>query len=158
MLQYEHRLRREAFKLVNRGEATLGEALTKVIKDPDLKEAFFTTPLALTTSETPPKFQRAGNKGQAEWQPRQKGKGKGKFNSYKGFQKGHKGSGAKGKHGDLSLVSQTPDGRDICFAYNSQGCAGKCGRVHVCRVKKKAAMGTMQHVSTTKVAIAKKSE
>ena len=53
VLQYEHRLRREACKLVNRGEQTLGDALLKVIKDPDLKEAFFTTPLALTASENP---------------------------------------------------------------------------------------------------------
>ena len=29
---------------------------------------------------------------------------------------------------------KTPDGREICFAYNraGEGCAGKCGRVHVC--------------------------
>jgi hypothetical protein len=32
-------------------------------------------------------------------------------------------------------VSQTPDGRDICYAFNAQGCAGKCGRVHCCRVR-----------------------
>jgi hypothetical protein len=32
-------------------------------------------------------------------------------------------------------VSQTPDGRDICFAFNSQGCNNKCGRLHVCRVR-----------------------
>ena len=46
VLQYEHRLRREAFKLVNRGEFTLGQALIRVTKDPDLKEAYFTTPFA----------------------------------------------------------------------------------------------------------------
>ena len=34
-----------------------------------------------------------------------------------------------------SLVSQTPDGREICFAYNAQGCRGSCGRVHCCRVR-----------------------
>ena len=135
VLQYEHRLRREAFKLVNRGEETLAGALARVIKDPDLKEAYFTTPLALTTTETPNKFQKTYMKGSYEGNFRPKGKGKGKFNNNKGFGKGFKGSGSKGKHGDLSLVSQTPDGRDICFAFNSQGCNGKCGRVHVCRVK-----------------------
>ena len=134
VLQYEHRLRREAFKFVNRGESTLGEALLKVIKDPDLKEAFFTTPLALSPGETPSKFQRTASKGFPENNYKHKGKGKGKFQN-KGFNKGYKGQGQKGKHGDLSLVSQTPDGRDICFAFNSQGCNGKCGRVHVCRVK-----------------------
>ena len=134
VLQYEHRLRREACKLVNRGEQSLGDALLKVIKDPDLKEAFFTTPLALTASENPNKYHRPSRKGGFEYN-RQKGKGKGKFQQQKGFGKHQKGNGAKGKHGDLHLVSQTPDGRDICFAFNSQGCAGKCGRVHVCRVK-----------------------
>ena len=135
VLQYEHRLRREAFKLVNRGEATLGEALVRVTKDPDLKEAYFTTPLALTTAETPVKYQKTSQKGNNEWTNRQKGKGKGKFQQHKGFGKGAKNNASKGKHGDLSLVAQTPDGRDICFAFNSQGCNGKCGRVHVCRVR-----------------------
>ena len=133
VLQYEHRLRREAMKLVNRAEATLAEALTRVTKDPDLKEAFFTTPLALTTTETPQKFAKYNSKGHHDGNYKGKGRGKGKqFGKFGG--KGGK-SYNKGKHGDLSLVSQTPDGRDICFAYNSQGCAGKCGRVHVCRVK-----------------------
>ena len=133
VLQYEHRLRREAMKLVNRAEATLAEALTRVTKDQDLKEAFFTTPLALTTTETPQKFAKYNSKGHQEGNYKGKGKGKGKQFGKSG-NKGGK-SYNKGKHGDLSLVSQTPDGRDICFAYNSQGCAGKCGRVHVCRVK-----------------------
>ncbi|CAE7351322.1 unnamed protein product [Symbiodinium sp. CCMP2592] len=34
-----------------------------------------------------------------------------------------------------SLMSHTADGREICFAYNAQGCSGGCGRVHVCRVR-----------------------
>ena len=34
-----------------------------------------------------------------------------------------------------TLVSSTPDGRELCFAFNAQGCSGKCGRVHACRVK-----------------------
>eukprot|EP00435_Cladocopium_sp_Y103_P067848 s408_g30.t1 len=138
VLQYEHRLRREAFKLVNRGEKTLAEAIVQVTKDPDLKEAFFTTPLALTASETPSKFQKNNNNGNHDFGGKSKGRTKGKnsFASYKGASKGGtKGFNSKGKHGDLQLVSQMPDGRDICFAYNSQGCNGKCGRVHVCRVK-----------------------
>ena len=48
-----------------------------------------------------------------------KGRGKKKFQPWKGHGKGQKGH-SKGKHGDLPLVSQTPDGRDICFAFNSQ--------------------------------------
>ena len=33
-----------------------------------------------------------------------------------------------------NLLAETPDGRQICFNFNTvQGCDGKCGRVHVCR-------------------------
>lgn len=78
VLQYEHRLRREAMKLVNRAEATLAEALVRVIKDPDLKESFFTTPLALSTAETPQKFFKYKSKGGSDNPQRRKGKGKGK--------------------------------------------------------------------------------
>ncbi|CAE7362158.1 FCPC, partial [Symbiodinium sp. CCMP2456] len=63
--------------------------------------------------------------------------------------KGGKGGRGKGKDGKgkdgkgksdpafkgLQLVWRTPEGRDICFAFNNQGCDGKCGRLHVCRVK-----------------------
>ena len=40
VLQFEHRLRREAFKLVNKGEKTLAEALEAVTKDAELKESY----------------------------------------------------------------------------------------------------------------------
>ena len=42
----------------------------------------------------------------------------------------------KGKHRGKSLLSRTPDGRNICYAYNNQheGCRGECGMVHVCRI------------------------
>ena len=48
MISYEHRMRREAFKLVNSGTMTLAEALEAVVKDADLKETYFTTPLAMS--------------------------------------------------------------------------------------------------------------
>ena len=33
------------------------------------------------------------------------------------------------------MAGTTPDGRQICFAFNnpSENCKGKCGRVHCCR-------------------------
>ncbi len=57
-----------------------------------------------------------------------KGDGKGK----KGKEGDRKGGG-KDHHGN-PLTSKTPDGREICYAFNSKGCPGRCGRVHVCRV------------------------
>ena len=40
-----------------------------------------------------------------------------------------------GGRNDKRLQSHTPDGREICYAFNNKkGCAGKCGRIHVCQV------------------------
>ncbi|CAE6914886.1 PARP6, partial [Symbiodinium sp. CCMP2456] len=93
VLAYEHRLRKEAFRLVNEEDQTLSAALATVVASAELKETYFTTPLALSILERPRKWYKGGGKD---------GKGK---------------------------------GRDICFAFNNQGCDGKCGRLHVCRVK-----------------------
>ena len=60
------------------------------------------------------------------------GKGKGKE---KGKAKAPRDPHAKKIAAGLSLVARTPDGRDICFKYNSGTCTGGCGRVHCCRVK-----------------------
>ena len=47
VLNFEHRLRKEAFKLVVREGITLAEALVQVTHDAELKETYFTTPVAL---------------------------------------------------------------------------------------------------------------
>ena len=130
VLQYEHKLRREACKLVNKGTRTLSQALEDVTKDTELKESYFTTPLALTTSDSS-RSSKQPFRSDSTFRPKGKGHGKvkGKFDHGKGKTK------SKGKHGNQPLVASTPDGREICFAFNSQGCAGKCGRLHVCRIK-----------------------
>lgn len=46
VLGYELKLRREAMKLVVNKGYTLGDALDAVTRDSDLKESYFTTPLA----------------------------------------------------------------------------------------------------------------
>ena len=134
VLDYEFKLRKEAFKLVVRGQSSLKEALEAVIKDSELKESFFVTPLTLASHEHISKYQRTsgkGNSGQNLSSP-VGAHGKGKSSKGKNYKKGKGKSGFKG---DTALVSQTPDGRDICYACNAQGCAGKCGRVHCCRVR-----------------------
>ena len=94
------------------GEKTLAEALAEVVKNADLKESYFTTPIALGA------HQNFGNK----W--RRLGDGKGK-NDYKGDWKGDR-KGKKGKKGDGKqgggkdhhgnpLASKTPDGRVLCL-------------------------------------------
>ena len=134
VLAYEHRLRKEAFRLVNEENQTLSAALAAVVSSAELKETYFTTPLALSFIERPRKWHKGKGKDKD-------GKGSGKDS------KGHKGKDDKGdKWGKAStsdpalkglvLVWRTPEGRDICFAFNSQGCTNpKCERLHVCRVK-----------------------
>ena len=82
------------------------------------------------------KWQKTGHGEDGEGKGKD-GKGKdGKFKDGKG--KGKRKKGAKAESQDRfgnTLVSSTPDGRELCFAFHAQGCSGKCGRVHACRVK-----------------------
>ena len=136
VLAYEFKLRKEAMKKVLAGH-TLADSLDAVIHDPDLKEAYFTTPMALRASmpdPQPSKYFRGNSKG--TFGPFA---GKQQFGHSKGKGKGHKGK-SKGKGLDprlkgLNLAWRTPDGRELCFAWNTGDCDGSCGRVHQCRVK-----------------------
>ena len=130
--------------MILEGTATMSEALRAVREDPSLKEAYFTTPtpLALHSAGTPSKFRKGNGKGKPQGHDQHphapppaphagdRGSGKGKEG------KGRKRKGqvvlANGKQ--LALVSATPDGRQLCYAYNAQGCSDpKCARVHACR-------------------------
>ena len=132
ILSYEQKMRKEVFKLVQAGTHTVAEGLAAVIRDAEIKEAHFTAPIALgvgwnnqrTTQPQPNKWQRTSYKGKPQHKGAKGGKGKGK--SGKGNARDFNGS---------SLVTHTPDGRELCFAFNAQGCSGKCGRVHACRVR-----------------------
>ena len=139
VLSFEHRLRKEAMRLVVNEGQTLSDALRAVTRDADLKEAFFTTPVALKAAMqpegSPNKWARFNGKGSQSFQG-------GKQQFQQSFQQGKaKGKGGKSKGKDprlagLSLAWRTPDGRDLCFAFNSGNCDGsKCNRVHQCRVK-----------------------
>ncbi|CAE7263715.1 unnamed protein product [Symbiodinium sp. CCMP2592] len=68
VLSYEYKLRVEAFKMILEGTATMPEALRAVREDPSLKEAYFTTPLALHTAGTPSKFRKGNSKGKDKTQ------------------------------------------------------------------------------------------
>ena len=56
VLAYEHRLRKEAFRMVNEQGSTLSAALVSVMASAELKETYFTTPLALSIIERPRKW------------------------------------------------------------------------------------------------------
>lgn len=139
LLTYEHELRKEAIKRAYQGSRPLVETLLEVAKDSQIKEQFLTSPIALQSHAGGKREWAADAPWEASKWSRNKGtpftKGPGK--DFKGGKKGSKGKGS-GKKGDksaYSLMSHTADGREICFAYNAQGCSGGCGRVHVCRVR-----------------------
>ncbi|CAE7560223.1 unnamed protein product [Symbiodinium sp. CCMP2592] len=119
VLRYEYKLRKEAFRLVNDEGQTLQDALAAVTKDTELKEVHFVTPLTLTAFPMPSKWTRRGEKGDKGGKGKDPRTGKGKQGKGKGEE--------KGAFRGLQLVWRTPDGKDICFAYNNQGCQGNCG-------------------------------
>eukprot|EP00435_Cladocopium_sp_Y103_P017334 s3745_g4.t1 len=137
ILSYEHKLRKEAMKKVQEGHS-LGDAMTAVIKDADLKEAYFTTPVALKSAageSQPNKWQRFNSKGNFGGNF----SGKSSGSSFKGKSKG-KGKSKASNQADprlkgLNLAWRTPDGRELCFSWNTGECDGSCGRVHQCRVR-----------------------
>ena len=153
ILSYELECRKEIMKLISEEGNTFADAIEKVVKDTELKELAFTSPVALggrSNNRTPafpgiPKPVATTGKGShlannpnypaKRDSPYGKGAGRGKGGAGKGEGKGRgrgKGKGA-GKGGQL--VANTPDGRQICFAFNTPaGCAG-CDRVHTCRVR-----------------------
>ena len=121
VIAYEFQMRKAALKMVRECGETLASAMVAVTRDSELKEMYFTTPLALL----PPAAKRpkASLPEPLRTPHRIKTKGKGQ------------GKAVKGKNAANGLTSRTPDGRSICFAFNNEGCDGKCGMAHVCRVK-----------------------
>ena len=140
-LGFEFACRQKAFELVRDEGKSISEALKLVVKDTELKELYFTTPIALggrgstagkvplLDGAPPPGTPGGRKKRKLEAWLAKKGTGKGDTTT-KGKGKG------KGKvKGKSELLAKTPDGREICFSYNSGNCPGDCGRVHICRVK-----------------------
>ena len=142
VLAYEFACRRKAFYLVREEGNSLKEALILVVKDAELKEISFTSPLALGNRLGGASTQVGDKWGGApvkdKWSKSSKGQGK------KGEGKGKRGKGKPGKpgperksgKGKKFWKTMTPDGRQICFGYTKGTCSDEtgCGRVHVCRI------------------------
>jgi len=140
LLAYEYQVRKEAARNIVKG-LDFADALRTAWKDLELRERHFVTPLALSAvagatrgpgpsgGEPALKRPRRGEQGQqggGKAKGKQKGAGDGKQKGAgKGKQKGGKGG----------LKHSTPDGRQLCYAYNNaaESCDGTCGRVHACR-------------------------
>ena len=132
LLQYEFELRKWAIKEAHKNGLPLGDTLHEATRNTELKELHFTSQVALSKRSAVPDPPNPG-----KWARKGKEKGKGKGSKDGGKDTG-KGDG-RIKLGDhwFDLVSKTPDGRELCFGYNSKkGCQVKgCTRVHACRVK-----------------------
>lgn len=132
LINYDHQMRKEVIEQMNEGKDMAAE-LHSVTKNSDLRERHFSTPLAVSSAS------QSLEKNNVRWQPyppNDKGKGK-----HKGKHKG------KGKFKGEFLHATTPDGRQLCFAWNNknEGCKGGCNRVHACRVCLSTSHPTFQH-------------
>jgi hypothetical protein len=147
ILSYELECRKSALVRVVEKGLTFAAALAEAVRDPELKELAFTSPVAhlgrsgghSSASGSKPVIKNHAKAGQHLVDnpnfPFKKnasssgGKGKGKGKKGKGGGKG------KGKGGKQKQAFATPDGQHICFSYNSSGGCNdpNCTRVHVCR-------------------------
>ena len=137
MINFEHKLRKEAYRRASREGRALSVTLEEVVNDATLKETYYVTPLTLELARRSTAASSSAEKGGGY------GKWKGGESSNYKHRPGPKGGGKnksrKGRLGADSkagfVYSTTPDGRQICYAYNSQNgtCRGNCGRVHVCQ-------------------------
>ena len=130
VLSYEFQIRKQMVKLMNEGE-TMREALDQAMKDGVVKERFFLTPAAYSAlTAMGGRKEKSRSPRRDRWQG-----GQGHYASGSGGGKG-KAKGGKGKKGARALHSKTPDGREICYAWNNkdQRCRHKCGKLHVCQI------------------------
>ena len=143
LLDYEFELRCSAVKKARKEGTMLGTALLAATQDSELKELHFTSPITFSAVQRPAKVARwEQSPSPGASQGAQPG-AKGSPGRSKGHGKGKKGKGAKQFASTylpgtkLELVTHTVDGQEICYRYNMKGkkCDGKCGRVHICRVK-----------------------
>jgi hypothetical protein len=145
ILSYELECRKKALVKVAEDGLTFAAAMMEVIKDPELKELAFTSPITLS-SRSAGKSSSSGhnNLENPNWPLKKRQgpySGKGKVGGNPKGSGGKKGGGGakgtgKGKGKKGGLAKGTPDGRQICFAYNSAaGCPTPCPfeRLHVCR-------------------------
>lgn len=137
VLNYDFQLRRQMVKQINEG-STMIEALEAIRADPGLKERHFVTPHVMSMMAGPSTARQRWRDKERSRSPRRYPEGaRGWYQGQRYRPKGSgKSPGSKGKKGaDLQLHDKTPDGRQICWKWNSQHerCRYDCGRLHVCQ-------------------------
>ena len=115
---------------------TLISALAAVVKDSEIKEINFTSPISLGGKRAAEGAAAQADPKKPKGSGKDKGKGKGKDGKGKGKGKDGKGTGRPAGKGRRKWKSMTADGRQICYKNDSAaGCTDTaCARVHCCRV------------------------
>ena len=138
MISFEHKLRKEAYRRASREGKSLNATFDEVLADASLKETYFVTPLTLelarrsTASSSTP----ATGGSYGKWRGNEAANNNKQRPGPKGSGKGKSRKGRLGADSRAGFVySTTPDGRQVCYGFNSQTntCRGNCGRVHVCQ-------------------------
>ncbi|CAE8681799.1 unnamed protein product, partial [Polarella glacialis] len=147
LLAYELAIRNRAYRQVGLGFGTFADCLAEACSDSVTLQRCFTTPLQLA-GPLPPAFSNTGKEGDKKRKRAvaKDGEGKGRAHAKdggkggKGTPKGEKGdkAAAKGKRGlgPHGCHWTTPDGKGVCFDWNTpDGCKNKnrqfvecCGR------------------------------
>ena len=159
VLAYEWQLRKKAWRIVQDPTNPINNfpaALKAAWADSTTKERYFLSPLSVSRgnvgpdaaeagvqpssrrrSRTPPRRHGSDSYGSGSWGGKggkPKGKGKGRGSKGKGEGKG-KGAGKFPDRNGVRFRNQTPDGENICYAWNSpsERCRNKaCRYVHCC--------------------------
>ncbi|CAE7403696.1 glyQS [Symbiodinium necroappetens] len=166
LLQYEFQVRKESIKTSVRENRPLAEVLPEKSRDSEIREQHFISPITLqgVINEGRGNRLRWGQQQQQppRWQPYQawsrntdKGdKGKGKLIDMKGDYKGGKTKTGKGKDKGKRVLTHTPDGRQICYAFN-EGTRVRAAAPHVAALAEEGcfiylreshATGTLSHI------------
>eukprot|EP00435_Cladocopium_sp_Y103_P064032 s228_g25.t1 len=123
-------------RLVNEGDQ-LSTALQASMVDTTLKERYFLTPNVYSQVVQGASSSReftGTNATDARSRTPDGRDGKGWISKGKG--KGKKGRGKKGGGKPSGLHDRAPDGRQICWKWNSpyDRCRYQCGRLHICQI------------------------
>ena len=156
LLGYEFQLRKKACKLVNNSDEglTLAAALKTVRASTELRERYFTTPMAVSAkAERGAGAGHRAHSGEVDEAGLGRGAKKPRLEASRGeerrtgkvsLKKNKKSAKEKEdsapnwfsrakRQADSQLHTNTPDGKEICFRFQSGKCASdQCSRAHVC--------------------------
>ena len=138
VLHYEYEIRKAAYELVRADALTMVAALAVAMRDTELRHLHFTTPFQFELTKKTGGGDGGKDKSKKQQQQQQHQQDKPKNDQAKKTKKNKTKDKAKDNNPPAKKLKEratkTPDGREICFGWNSKrGCSG-CERVHVCQI------------------------